>query len=44
MTMLDIVLLVVALLCFLASAAGVTVGRLSLVPLGLALCVLTVLV
>ena len=42
--MLDTVLFVVALLCFLAAAAGVTFGRLALVPLGLACVVLTVLV
>lgn len=41
--MLDVILLVLALVSFLLAAAGAVVGRLHLVPLGLALWVLSLL-
>lgn len=40
----DLVLLLIALGCFLFSAAGVNTGRVNLTPLGLAFVVLSVIV
>lgn len=42
--MLDTVLLVIALLCFVAVAAGVSVGRVNLLDVGLACWVATALI
>ena len=43
MTLLIVILLIVALACFIAAAVGAVVGRLNLVAVGLACWVLTVL-
>lgn len=42
--MLELILLLLALICFVVSAFGIAVSRVNLVSLGLALWVLTVLI
>ena len=40
----DLVLLIVAFVCFVAAAAGISAGRVNLTALGLALWVLTAII